>query len=216
MFATDRDLLVLEPHLMRDVAWLGQRLVNGTGTVAGTTLTLVSSDADLAAAGVGAGHVVLVGGVAYEVLARLSATSATISRLRAGPGEPALPPTPIATPTSVVVLTFAPQIGLVHEQVLRMLGLKSGATQGEEIGEDRVSNPRDLARVEALGAVHLVLAAASAPGDGIWNEGLLARAKVYRERFASERVRATALIDLDGDGEPDASRRMNVVQFVRG
>jgi hypothetical protein len=41
------------------------------------------------------------------------------------------------------------------------------------------------------------------------------RAEEYRERFAAERRRAAGLIDLDGDGKPDATRRLNAVVFVR-
>src|SRR3954470_14123560 len=70
MFASDRDLLAMEPNLFRDVGWVGQRLVSGTGGVAGTTLTLTAQDVDFEDGGVGAGCVVLVDGAPYEVLAR--------------------------------------------------------------------------------------------------------------------------------------------------
>ncbi|MFG0260543.1 MAG: hypothetical protein ACF8LK_09355 [Phycisphaerales bacterium JB041] len=44
MFATDRDLLVLEPSLVRDIGWVGQRLARGSGDIAGTTLTMTVQD----------------------------------------------------------------------------------------------------------------------------------------------------------------------------
>ena len=70
MFATDRDLLALEPNLFRDVGWVSQRLVVGTGSISGTTLTMSAQDVAFDGAGVGAGSVVVVDSAAYEVRAR--------------------------------------------------------------------------------------------------------------------------------------------------
>lgn len=219
MFARDRDLLVLEPNVFRDAAWAGQRLVRGVGAVAGSTLTLGSADADLAAVGVRAGHVALVGSVAYEVVDRLSPTALTISRLRDEPGGPVIPPPP-GSGLAVTVATFSPQIRLVHGQVMRMAGLDpdAGAPRPGVPTPASVLNRADLARLEALGALHLVYAAAAAPAEatpGAWASPLLARAQMYRERFAAERQRTAVLLDADGDGVPESSRRLNLVQFVR-
>ncbi len=213
MFATDRDLLVLEPNLFRDVAWAGQRLVSATGSISGATLTLSQFDVDLASAGVTAGHVATVDGVSYEVLTRLSPASATVSRLRAGTTDPALPPSP-ASGRPVTIASFRPQIALIHHQVLRMLGIEP--MDPPALGrptETSITNPDALARLEALGALHLILAAAAAlepPGGPLG-----ARADLYRARFGDERQRAAARIDLDGDGLPDATRRLNVIQLMR-
>ncbi len=213
MFASDRSLLVLEPTLFRDVVWVGQRLVGGMGDVAGTTLTLTSQDVTLEAANVEAGYVVLVGGAPYEVIERLTATTATISRIRASTGDGALPPTPV-TAQAVAVVTFRPQIAMVHAQVLRLLGIEPGATaQPGTPSESSITNPEALEHIEALGAIHLILAAAAAlspPESALW-----ARAEMYRQRFASERQRAIARLDLDGDGLADATRRLNIIQFIR-
>lgn len=213
MFASDRSLLVLEPMLFRDVVWVGQRLVSGTGDVAGTTLTLTSQDVTLEAAGVDAGYVVLVGGTPYEIIERLTASTATISRIRASTADGSLPPTP-ATSQAVVVMTFRPQIAMIHHQVLRMLGIEPGASPLVGLpGESSITNPGALERIEALGAIHLILAAAAAlspPESGLW-----ARAEMYRQRFASERQRAIARLDLDGDGVADATRRLNVMHVIR-
>jgi len=83
MFATDRDLLVLEPGLVGQVGWVGQRLVSGTGDVSGTALALSSSDQGLVTQGVGAGHVVAIGGVGYEVVSVSAEDAAVVSRVRA-------------------------------------------------------------------------------------------------------------------------------------
>ena len=87
MFISDRDLFALEPNLFRDAAWVSQTLVQGTGSISGSTLTLSAQDVDFEAAGVEAGHVARVDDAPYEVMERLSATSVRLSRLRArGPG----------------------------------------------------------------------------------------------------------------------------------
>lgn len=64
-FAKDRDLLVLEPSLFQDVAYLGQTLVSGTdGSLSGTELFSASSNFE--AAGIEGGHVVNLSG-GFEV-----------------------------------------------------------------------------------------------------------------------------------------------------
>lgn len=212
MFITDRDLLILEPNLFRDVGWAGQRLVAGIGDVAGTTLTMTSADVDLEAAGIDAGHVVRVGIVPYEIVERLSATTATISRLRVTTEDPVQVPAPVSD-GAVEIHTFAPQIAMVHGHVLRLLGIEPDEPDPDAVSEGDITNPAALKRVEALGTLHLVFAGAAAlsePGSTLW-----ARAEMYRDRFAAERRRAAARLDLDGDGVADATRRLNLVQLVR-
>lgn len=212
MFADDRDLLVLEPNVFADVAWVGQRLVSATGTLAGRTLTVPG--VDLAASGVSPGCVVVFDQVPLEVLDVTGATTMEVSLIRGEPTD--APITPRAGTNRVVsVVSFRPQVRVVHGQVLRMIGVEPGAAGGAgTLGESAVTNPRELWLVEALGALYLVYAAAAAligPDSPAW-----ARAEMYRERFARERWRAVAKVDLDGDGAADASRRLNVLQFVRG
>ncbi len=203
MFAKDRDLLVLEPGLFGEVNWVGQRLVAGTGTVSGTTLTLTQADAGLDDAGVGAGHVVLIGGTGYEVLARLSATEMTVSRLRADEGDAPIAPAPV-TGATVSVFTFAPQIGEVHRRTLRMLGVESAA---------EIVNGAALSMLEALGALHLVYAGASAHAGPSSPAGQ--RADWYRQRYEAERRRVVAEVDVNGDGAAEVARRPGVGRWVR-
>lgn len=213
-FANDVLLLTLEPALFRDVAWVSQRLVLGTGSCTGTVLTMASQDVLFDAAGVQAGNVVLVAGTAYEVIARVSGTVLTISRLRSS-ADDALIPASGSTGAEISVPTFAPQITMVHRQVLRMIGIEPDVPEQEEsIGVSAIVNPEALARVEALGTLHLVYAGAS---SALGPESPLARkAEFYRQRFADERQRAVAMIDTDGDGRPDAVRRLNILALVRG
>lgn len=213
MFAADRDLLVLEPNLFRDVSWLGQRLFTGTCNVSGTTLTV--SGVDLAALGVEAGHVVVVDGASFEVVARVNSTTLTVSRPRAMLDGPAIAPI-AGTGRALTITTFAPQLGIVHRQVLAMLGLLDVASgsQPDAFTEAMVVNPRELRLLEALGVLHLVFAAlggaagkSDAPESG--------RAEMYRRRFAAERARVVARLDTDGDGVADVTRRPSTVLLVR-
>lgn len=213
MFAKDRDLLVLEPSLVRDIGWVGQRLVKGTGDVSGTTLTLTAQDVGLDDAGVDAGGVVVVGGAVYEVVERLSASTMTVSRMRGSAEDAVLVPSPV-TGAGVEVPTFGPQLTMVHGQVLRMLGIEPGEQAAAGVvGESSIMNPGSFVLMEALGTLHLVFAAAAA----LTNEQSPAafKAGMYRERFAAERGRVSAQVDTDGDGVADATRRPSVVQLVR-
>lgn len=217
MFASDRDLLIFEPNLFRDVGWLGQRLLKGTGSISGTTLTISAFDVGFDAAGIAAGHIVTVDGVAYEVLARLSASQATISRLRAMADDPALPPSAV-TGKETFIVSFAPQLAQVHGQVIRMLGIEPQdpvlpGVPGTPT-EASITNPEALRTVEALGALFLIYAAASALAGSAGDSS--ERAEWYRRRFMQERERIAVRLDVDGDGLPDATRRLAMGQWVRG
>lgn len=200
----------MEPNLFRDVLWIGQRLVKGTAGVVGSTLTFTTLDVTLDAAGVGPGSVVSIAGVAYEVIARQGGTQATISRLRADSSAQALPPSPVSS-AEAIIATFAPQRRLVHDQLLRMLGIEP-SDGSAEVSESSILNPDALRPLECLGTLHMIYASASA-GDPASVLG--ARAEMYRARFAIERQRAAAVLDLDADGIGDATRRFNLIQFVR-
>lgn len=212
--ALDRDLLTFEPDLFRDAGWAGQRLVSGTGTISGTTLSLTAYDVNLEDAGVAGGHVAVVDGVPCEVVGVSTGTTATVSRLRASPADPPITPSPV-TGRPVTIATMRPQIAAIERQVLRMLGIEPSATPGPGVlGVASITNPEALRRLTALGTLHLVFAAAAAltpPESPHW-----VRAELYRARFARERHAVAALIDADGDGVPDSTRRLNVMQLLRG
>jgi hypothetical protein len=218
MFANDRDLLAIDPNVFRDCGVAGQRLVKGTGDVSATTLTLTAQDNDFEAAGVTAGHVVLVDGAAYEVLERLTATTAMVSRLRASTLDDPIPPSP-TTGKPVEVWTFWPQIGIVHGQVLRMLGIDPEDPPAPgQVTEQSITNPKSFAHVESLGALYHIYSAAALTmpgGAGGWASPIWSRAQMYRERFEAARQLSAARIDADGDGVPDATRRLSVLWSAR-
>ncbi len=212
-FATDRDLLVLEPNLFRDIAFLSQMLASGTdGAVSGTSFT--SALADFIAAGVAEGHVVSVNDLAVEVVQVVSSTELTISLLRAHPGDAAVPP-PEGVALPYAVRSFLPQIEMMHRQVMRSAGIEpDGVGEPSDAATvDDVLNGNEIALVEALGALESIFAsAASMLADEPY---LRLRAASYRDRFASARQRARVRLDRDGDGVVDVVRHLDVVQFVR-
>ncbi|MEO1008701.1 MAG: hypothetical protein AAFX79_09045 [Planctomycetota bacterium] len=211
MFAQDRDVLYLEPHAFTDALWAGRRLASGIATVSGTTLVASSVDAGFDVAGAAAGGVIVFNGVPYEITAVASATELGLSRLRASVDDASLPPAP-ASNASFTLVSFAPQIALVHAQIMAMLGLDDPEGPGEAAVVAESAGA--LANVEALGALHLVYASASALAGP--SSAIGARAVMYREMFSrAQRVLAVRL-DVDGDGIADATRRPGVVQLVRG
>ncbi|MDX2116300.1 MAG: hypothetical protein SFZ24_11875 [Planctomycetota bacterium] len=217
MFATDRDLLVLEPRLFFDVSWTAQKLFEsasgGAVSTPGDTLTVAGAGFD--ALRVGAGMIALVGTAPVtplEVIARTGATTLSVSRLRAATSDEALP-APAGTGLRVVIHTFAPQIGLVHAQLLRLVGIDPDHPPHDGPSASSITNPRRFALAEALGALHLIFASAAAltgESSPAW-----ARAQMYAQRFREERSRLVAELDLDGDGLPEVTRRPNVLRVAR-
>ncbi|MEM8758492.1 MAG: hypothetical protein AAGF47_12020 [Planctomycetota bacterium] len=207
--------MVYEPRLFLDVSWLGQRLVRVTASISGGLA--VASGEDFAADGVGTGSVASFNEASYEVLVVVLGDRLALSRLRADPDDPVINP-PDFSSAVVEVTSFAPQLGVVHRQVLRMLGIDPSDPRDDALDETAVLNPGALVRLECLGALHLIFAAAtaSAVGSGVGGAGYAQRASMYRERFAAERSRVSVLIDTDGDGEPEATRRPGVGHLIRG
>lgn len=210
-FASDRDLLVLEPNLFRDIAWAGQKRISATdAATVGTTLTSASSD--FVTADINPGHIALLNGISLEVISRDSPTQLTVSLIRDDLADPLLPP-PALTAAQLDITTFGPQIASIEDQLLRALGIEPTDPNASPAATD-ITNPAALARLEALGALHLIFAAAAALAtdqDRFW-----IKAQMHRDRFIAQRNRIAIGIDLDGDGLPDATRRLNTIQFVRG
>lgn len=212
MFATDRDLLALEPTVFRDIAWSSQRLVSGTSRINSGILKFDTIDGDCTSAGVMVGGVVVIGQTPYEILEVQSATELLVSVLRPSESGDQIMMPDVSVSTSTSIYTFAPQIEIVHRQALRMLGIEPA--QEATPDENDITNPAAMRRLEALGALHLVYSAAGALTPA--TSALNTRAELYRQRFNQERERISIGLDLNADGLPDVVRKLNVVQFVRG
>jgi hypothetical protein len=209
-FSTDRDLLAIEPAVFQDVPFAAQkRLQVSDATVAGTMLT--SASADFVTAQVDAGSVVLIGGVAFEVVSRTDANTLGVSLPRTRVTDPAIPGGD-GTDLEVIARTFAPQAELVHDGLLRLIGIDPEDADAE-LTQASVLSVALMARIEALGTLEMVYAgAASLAGD---NDTLLMKAGEYRRRFGQACASAVVALDTDGDGLADRRVPLGVARFTR-
>jgi hypothetical protein len=143
-----------------------------------------------------------------------------VSLVRWGRTGPAIPPVGMVS-GNCEVFTFRPQTALAHRMVLRLIGVSEGAPAPERsgsdaapLGESAIMNGGAFAMLEALLALHLIYstAAAGAPGGSF----LTPKVDQYRKRAGEERTRLAALIDTNGDGIADATRRTGVIPLIRG
>lgn len=209
-FSSDRDLLAYEPTLFHDLPWAGQQRLRVTdASVNGTTLT--SQAADFAAAGIGVGNVLVVDDRALEVLARNSATSLKVSLLRTHLTDDAIPPGD-GSDLTASARTFEPQATLVHDQLVRMLGLEPDNPH-PALTEQAIVSVSVMARLEALGTLQrLFNSAVALAGD---NEALKHKATRYQAEFRHALTRATVLLDRDNDGRVDERRGFSTARLVR-
>lgn len=215
-FIQDRDLLLIDPYVFRDAAPQTQRLVTGAGDLSGSTLSMTQFDTSPGDAGVTTGNVALLNLAAYEVLSRIGTTELVLSRPRARVTDPGVPP-PAGSNVQVIVSTMAHQIEIAHRQILWLLGIDPDAASGSGtagvVTEASIVNPSALKMAETLLSLHLIWAAAS---SAVGPDSVMARkAERYWERFDRERQTAAALIDSDGDGRAESTRRLSGMQIVR-
>ena len=203
-FATDRDLLLLEPHLFHEVFIASQqRLRVSDADLDGTSV--FSPTADFTAAGAAAGSVVLIDAVAFEVVERVSDSVLTVSLPRTRTSDPAIPGG-TKNDVELTLRTFAPQAALVHDALLRLLGI-------EHLGEEAVISLNTVTQLEALGTLERVYASAAAVAGE--NETLLHKAATYRRRFRHRLATATVRIDVNGDGLAEETRTPGLTRLVR-
>lgn len=214
MLTTDTNLLRLEPNLFTDIQWLSQRLLKATGAVSGTTLTISAFDVNFDGAQLAPGMVILIAGVPHEVVSKLTSTTAQISRIRAAAADPILTPAP-STGVEVLLTTFRPQIAGATDQIFRALGLNPAQPPTDSLGHPSaiVTDPASLERFASL----TTLAALFICASDLQSEGgtQSRRAQRYQQLATLERRNLAAQIDTNGDGEPDATRRANVVPLIR-
>ncbi|WP_428387598.1 hypothetical protein [Mucisphaera sp.] len=206
-FSLDRDLLAYEPMVFVDVPFAAQERVSvSDGVLDGTMLS--SLTAEFVSRGVDPGSVVLINRVAHEVIAVTDEGTLEITGVR-NAGDDACSASFDGEGLSVIVRTFAPQAALVHDLLLRLLGL-----EGEGgLNEDAVVSLGSMARLECLGALELIYSAAVSMGSQ--DEALLTKATLYRERFRRA-CRATSIeVDVDGDGRADERRRLGLISLFR-
>lgn len=210
VLTTDRDLLIHEPSVFVDASSIATSLLSAAdGTVSGTRLT--SAGSDFQAAGIDAGHVIVIGTQAIEVVTRVDPTNLDVSRPRATLTEVKIPPGD-GTTLSIDVRTFSRIIAEVEAWILGALGIDP-ADPTLPLDETAILNPGDIQEAVALRTIAQVFAAASAnsPTDA----SLADRAALYSLRAAEVRRQTKAVLDLDADGIADAIRHIDVVSLQR-
>jgi hypothetical protein len=211
-FSTDRDLLALEPTLFNGITFASQlRLEVTDGIVSGATLT--SASADFTNAGLEGGDVVLIANVPCEVIERVDAHTLTVSKLRGAPADAPIPPA-AGTSLTVIHRTFEPQARLVHDELLRLLGIDPDGRG--DLTEDSIvslSVMRDLASLKTV--AHVLEAAIALGGDDADHDVLRQRASEYRHRYRLMKGHSVVALDTDGDGMADMWRELGVIELRR-
>jgi hypothetical protein len=213
-FCNDIDLLHWEPNICRDAAFASQTLISGTGNLAGTGFTIASGS--LVTSHVAQEQVVVLSGAhsgSYPIVSVDGATQLTLSVLYDGlfpaAGSPAASPVSTVNGLAYAIRTFWPQRRVVSELIVQAAGLDPGDPQSS----DRIINAENLKRACTLGTLHMIYsalaAAAAEPG------GLLVRVDLYERLYRRAIREARVELDLNGDGEGDTMRSLNVLQLQR-
>lgn len=207
---SDRDLLVIEPSLFIGAAAAGTTLLTTSdAAVAGTRLT--SASADFVTQQIDNGHVAVVNGVVIEIVERIQATELDVSLPRASQEDQKIAPGD-GSGLALQIISFARLIDQVQNSILGALGIDpDDPVRPLEVSS--ILNPSEVGTMIALRTIQLAFEAASAlaPTDA----SLANRAALYQRRAAEAMRQTAAAIDLDGDGRPDTTRRLDAVVFVR-
>jgi hypothetical protein len=196
-YSKDRDLLALEPKVFAEAAVPGQeKLRVNDGTVEGTELS--STTADFEAADVQAGNVVLVSGVAHEVVERVDEQTLTVSLVRGQENAEAIPGVQ-GSDLQVICQTFEPQAEAARRMLVRMLNLQGAAVEPAE--EAIVVNVEAIRELETLGALKLIYRQAMETTSD--NTGILEKARHYENEFDRACRETEVSLDVDGDGIAD-------------
>jgi len=205
-FSNDADILKYEPILFGELHLPWQVLTAGTGaSLSGTKLT--AGGADFIAAQVQAGGVVYLQSAdgsldgAYEIVSVDSATQLSISVVRAGSTDTAVPP-PAATNISYRISTFGPQTAEVGFQLTEYFGIKPGNPASEIDADDVLdTSVLKLASVFAVIAGVYAILAGKTKEPNYWSKSLY-----YQKLSARARGRCRLSIDVGTDGIADVTK----------
>ena len=213
-FCQDRDLLSAEPRVFLDGGFRSQQLVSGAdGALAGTTFTSASSN--FQAAGVQAGMVLTTytasaaEGNALEVISVDSATSLTVSVLRADSDDAAIPPSP-GTNLNFRLRTYLPQIlgtSATLSEKLRQTPEVSGIASADFADSAQL---RRATCYGTLSSIYVARAENASPSDANW-----VKAEHYRNRFRAAQSQLRLTVDADGDGTAEQTRALGNVTLRR-
>lgn len=205
-FITDAQLLAYEPNLFIDLPYASQQVFRAEdAAVDRLIVTSVAGGFD----GLAAQQVAVVASEANPHSAHAIATVDSDTQLTLATEPVGLAQT---TGLTLSVRSFSPQIGLIHADLMRTLGLDPDNPDNTH-NESAIISQGTVMNLEALGALWLAYnAAASLTGD---NSPIREKAEHYRLRYRAAMNSTAVLIDTDGDGRGDLWRRPGLVQFHR-
>ncbi len=191
-YATDRDLLLLDPLVFNEFPATPQQRINvDDATVSGTTLTSVT--ADFTQAQIDEGHIALLAGRPIEIVARVDANTLTASQLRNSTDDDPIAPGD-TTSAELIIRTFGPQIAIAHAFLLDRLNLLATETAA-------VLNPEVAARLEAMQTIaHVYAWSFNQSSDATAHQQ---RTSMLAKRFANLTRTMVIQLDRDGDGIMD-------------
>ncbi len=214
-FCQDRDILGIEP-----VAFLGggfhsasQFVAGSDGVLSGTTVT--SAGCDFTAAGIAAGMVLCTTetisseGSTWEIISVDSATTLTVSVLRAGATDPAVAP-PAGSGLSFYIRSFAVRITKVSSTLAEKLRTLSEVAG---IGQADFADSAQLSVTTVYGVLADVFLARA--DNGRANDANWPKADFYRNEFIHSQNRLRLALDADGDGTAERTRTLGNVILKR-
>lgn len=205
-FATDADLLAYDPALFIDLPIPAEQTLRvDDAAVAGTTLTSVAGGFDV----LSVGHVLTLRSTHADAGSHAVAAIPDPNTV-----DLATPPLHLAAHATLTVIgrTFREQTGIVHDELLRAIGLDPDDPR-HGLDETAVRSVNLMRHLETLGTLALIYGAAAETSAE--SNVFAGRAALYCRRFQAALASATVLIDTNGDGHPDLRRTPQATRLVR-
>ncbi len=211
-FADDIDLLPWEPSVFLETAFAHQALLKDSpGTLTTTGLVMNSAVlADILPGMVGA--ITLADDSLTQLLeftAIADTTHATVSALRGRASESPLPPL-VGGAVKVTVISFRPQIAVIGDELLALVGIASDRTSDPTPASNNLTGFRTATVFGTLAALFRTLAEATPPTNIT-----LAKKAFYETLAQTSRRTITATVDEDHDGTPETELRADVPVLTR-
>ena len=214
VFSKDVDILRYEAVMFSELHFPWQVLCEGDGgQLSGTTFSKTGED--FVTAGVEAGGVIYLkssGGLdgAYEIVSVDSATSLTVSVVRADETASAVSPGS-GSDISYRISTFAPQANEALFALTQYFGIAPGNPNSVYDSDDIVdASVLKQASVYAVIAAVYTTLASRAEDEGFWKKSLH-----YQKLFEKSRERCQLSIDIDGDGSGEDSNTGGNITLLR-
>lgn len=216
-FATDTDLLAFEPDIARIASFVSQTLLTGTGTLAGSTLTIASGS--LFSAGVLAGQLIVLNEPilgTFPILEVPDATTLIVSSMHQSitndPAVPRPPARPTGTEDDAItfqVRTFWAQRSTATDLILHSAGIEP--TDRNSV--DAIVPTKALSRACAHASLHMIFSALATTSED--SAAMLNRANTYLREFRRALRGLRIELDTDNDGKSEIVKSLSVLRTHR-